>query len=84
MVDLDEIKLDPSDIDTFNTCGYLVVKNAFSKKTAALCREKVWEHMGESHGVYREDQSSWVPKVSLDRVWMKSDGTPWQDVFTDK
>ena len=84
MVDLAEVSLDPSDIDTFNKYGYLVVKNAFTKMTADLCRDKVWEFMGESHGVYREDQSTWVPKVSLDKVWMESDGTPWEDVFTDK
>ena len=84
MANLAKMALDATDIDTFNKFGYLVIKNAFSKKTAALCRDKVWEYIGDSHGVYREDQSSWVPKVSLDKVWMESDGAPWQDVFTDR
>ena len=84
MAGLSVVPLDPLDIETFNNYGYMVIKNAFSKKTAEMCREKVWEYMSNSHGVLRKDQSTWVPKVSLDKVWMESDGEPWQDVFTEK
>lgn len=72
------------DFDCFSKYGYTVIKQAFSKETAALCRDKVWEHIRKYHGVCRQDTSTWVPKVSLDKVWMEHEGPPWNSVFTMK
>lgn len=76
--------LDPTYLDCFSKYGYAVIKQAFSKETAARCRDKVWEHMNIHNGVSREDASTWLPKVSLDRVWMEDEGAPWKSVFTLK
>lgn len=73
-----------SDLSSFSKYGYMVVKNAFSAETAALCRDIVWEHMAEHHNVVRHDMSTWPHKVSLDQVWMKEDGDAWRGVFTPK
>jgi hypothetical protein len=76
--------LDHTDFDCFRKYGYVVIKQAFSKETAALCKDRVWEHMSTYHGVCRQDASTWVPKVSLDKVWMENEGAPWKSVFTLK
>ena len=73
-----------TDFDCFSKYGYVVIKQAFSKETAVLCRDIVWEHMSTYHKVNRQDTSTWVPKVSLDKVWMESEGAPWKSVFTSK
>lgn len=74
----------PEDIDCFNKYGYVVVKNAFSRVTAELCREKMWDHIKITNGVDRHDQSTWIPKVRSDKIWHRKDGAPWANVFTEK
>ena len=76
--------LSPLDLSSFNKYGYVVIKSAFSNETASLCRDEVWELMSKSDGVDRHDQATWVPKVSLDKVWVAEDGAPWENIFTDK
>ena len=72
------------DFDSFNKYGYMVIKNAFSKETAALCRDKMWTHIKGTHGVDRLDQSTWIPKVLSDKMWTEQDGIPWSEVFTTR
>lgn len=70
--------------DCFNKYGYMVIKSAFSKETAELCRLKMWDQIKITHGVDRHDQSTWVPKVLSDKIWTRQDGLPWANVFTEK
>ena len=72
------------DFNSFIKYGYFVVKNAFSKETAQLCRDIMWDHIKVTDGVDRYDQSTWPSKVLTDKVWIQGDGVPWENVFTDR
>jgi hypothetical protein len=73
-----------SDFATFEKYGYMVVKNAFSKQTASLCRDEIWKYLEVIDGINRNDMSTWPLKSSIDKVWTATDGEPWNNVFTNK
>lgn len=73
-----------TNLNTFEKYGYMLVKNAFSKETASLCRDEVWKYLEGIEGVDRNDMSTWPLKSSIDKVWNARDGEPWSNVFTEK
>jgi hypothetical protein len=72
------------DFTTFEKYGYMLVKHAFSKKTASLCRNEVWKYLEINEGINRNDMSTWPLKSAIDKIWTANDGEPWNNVFTEK
>jgi hypothetical protein len=53
------IFLTSSDIQHFERDGYVVVRQAFSRVDGLAMERQWWRELEETHGVRRDDQSSW-------------------------
>jgi hypothetical protein len=53
--------LTPADIQRFDRDGYLVVRQAFSPADARAMEARWWSELEDTHGVRRDDRSSWRP-----------------------
>lgn len=49
----------PADLRRFERDGYLVVKQAFPRATALAMEEQWWSELADTHGIRRDDRSSW-------------------------
>lgn len=72
------------EIERFKKLGYAILRNAFSKETASACRIILDNCLKEDFGINVIDESTWLLRQGIQRVFKKNDGVPWADVFTPK
>ena len=53
------------DVDSFVSDGFVAVRQAVDRGTAAACRELVWQSMAR-RGLRRSDPATWPPLVRID------------------
>ncbi len=51
--------LAPADLQRFDRDGYVVVRQAFGRADALAMEERWWSELAGTHGVRRDDRSSW-------------------------
>ena len=51
--------LTPSDIQSFERDGYLVVKQAFSHADGLAMEQRWWQELEDEHGIRADDHSTW-------------------------
>ena len=51
--------LTPADLQRFERDGYVVVRQAFARADALAMEERWWSELAATHGIRRDDRSSW-------------------------
>lgn len=91
-----EVELCEKDEEFFIENGYLIIKNAFSKKCAERCRDIIDENIRNECPSNSSNEmsplldnstdmsSQWVEKKMLSCTYSATDGYPWNEVCTSK
>jgi hypothetical protein len=51
--------LTPTDLESFERDGYLMVRQAFPRDDALAMEQRWWRELEDSHGIRRDDRSTW-------------------------
>lgn len=79
----DDEPLSQDDISFFKRNGYILLKKAFSKTSAAEVVDRIWERMAED-GIRRDDPNSWCERKGIAETYSPSLGSPWSNVYTKR
>ena len=56
----------------FETIGFVRIRGAFSRDDAAQMEDRVWDALGQKHGVRRDDPATWEIPLGAGLQQMKT------------
>ena len=75
--------LSKDDITSFQAKGYVLLKNAFSRRVAEDVTDCIWKRMAQD-GIERDDPNTWCERKGIAETYGPKLGPPWCNVFTDR